>query len=169
MIRKIAFIGLTLALVAVLVWLAVQGRKEEVALESETPLEDFRSVAPSALRVIDPRDLEVAQARMELLPPGEMVGTAISHGFSARHHIVIRNGGSVGYGDLLLKLSYLAGNGKELESVTAKASVRLPPGETVSLEEITVEGVPEGAARCIVRILYAELPVAPPAGDSDRR
>lgn len=162
MIRKSAFIGLTMALVAVLVWLAWQGRKEEAAQLEQAPKEVVQTVVPSPTRAIDPPDLVISEARMELLAPGEATGPEMP---AARHQLQIRNSGTVTYGDLLLQFSYLAGNGKLLEAVTKKVSAQVPPGATVTLDEVTVEGVPEGAQRCTVRILYAEIP-GPPAPEA---
>ncbi len=152
MLRKTLFWGLTLMLVAIIVSLVFRSRREEKSKAAEA-VEIVQQSRPTATRVLAPQDLIIVESKMELVKAtGEE-----QKGAAAHHEVVVRNDGSVEYASLQLRFTYLGPGNKDLGSKTCVATKPVPPHQTESLGEITVEEVPAGAARCTVQILYADL------------
>ncbi len=157
MFRRSLFIGLTIMLAGVLIYLVIQGRRQERRPEATArPVEVVRSSPPSLTRVIQPADLSVVESRMNLVssppPRGEP-----AKGVTAVHHIVIRNSGSVAYHDFALRVDYFGKDRRAVETKTVSVSELLQPGQARSIPEFKVENVPAGTLRCEVRIRYADL------------
>jgi hypothetical protein len=155
MMRNALFWGLTLVLAVVLVSLVIKSR-HQANQPAPGVVEVVKESKPTPTRVIEPRDLKIVDSKMELAAAKggttKEDDTAIAH-----HRIKVRNDGSAAYASVLLKITYLGRNGRALDSKISSASDPIPPGETVSLGEITVEGVPAEATHCSIEILSADL------------
>jgi hypothetical protein len=160
MLRKNLFLGLTIMLGAVLVYLLMQSREEEKEKREARSTEIIKTSKPSRTRVIYPRDLEIADSSMELVEPAAGSTTDDSAGLQATHRIVIRNGGAVWYHDPLLKLSYLDRDGIVLETRTHAATGDVSPGTTHSFGDFHLEDIPPKTASCKLRILYSDITTA---------
>ncbi len=162
MFRRSLFLGLTLMLAAVLVFLVIQGRRQE-KLRQSTPrtVEVLRQSTPSLTRVIAPDDLDIVESKMELGASGTAKNQTQSGGVTAIHRVVIRNNGRTAYHSLALQISYLGRGNKMIESRTVPAAELLQPGQARSIVDLKVENVPAGTLKCEVKIAYAELePIA---------
>ena len=156
MFRNVLFWGLTIMLVAVIAVLATRARREEKK-QAVTVAEVVRESKPTATRSISPQDLIITEARMELersdaKPLARRQTRAVAH-----HQLALRNSGSVEYSSVLIGFTYLDRGDKAIESKTYVVTKPIPPGQTVSLGEISIEDVPAAAARCTARILYADF------------
>ena len=156
MLRKTLFWGLTLMLVAVIVSLVVRSRREEKK-QASTIGEVVRQSKPTATRALSPQDLVIVEAKMDLAaadgkPLAKDQSTATAH-----HQVVVRNDGPVEYSNMQLKFTYLDRADKVLESKTYVVAKPIPPGQTVSLGDISIDGVPAAATHCVTKILYADL------------
>jgi len=152
MFRRALFWGLTIMLVAVIVSLAVRARR----LEKKQPAavaEIVRESKPTATRVLAPQDLVVVESKMKLMEAGSKEPSMVT----SHHEVVVRNEGPAEYSDVQLKFTYLGRKDKVLESKTCVVAKPIPPGQTVSLGDISVEGVPAAAVNCTTRILSADL------------
>ena len=77
MLRRSLFWGLTLMLGAVLVWLIINGRREE-ARQAAGPTEVVKTANLSATRVAAPSDLEVVGSSVEASTKGDNAAGAHS-------------------------------------------------------------------------------------------
>lgn len=156
MIRRSLFLGLTGMLVVVLVYLVVQGRKEErVQQQNPRTVEIVRDSKPTLTRIIAPPDLQILESRMEIFHAGS--GSPGEGGLAAKHQIVIRNDGKNTYRNLRLRLTYLGLSQKVLDARTKEVGEVLQPVQRRSLDEITIENAPAGAVKSTVRIISADL------------
>ena len=155
MLRRQIFFGITLILLAVILFLLLRGRsaeKERVA--QNLKLEEIAS-EPSPVRAIPPRDLEIAEAKTSLTRnPGEKDAA------TAHHDITIRNTGGGSYVGLRLRLEYIDGKDKPVEIRTHEISEALSPGGTLRLPDIVIDGLPDSAANFRAAILSADLETA---------
>lgn len=160
MLRRSLFWGLTLMLGAVLVWLIINGRKEEARLAS-APSEVVQTARLSATRAIAPGDLEVAEAevgRINRETALEQLGP-----------VVIRNRGSVAYHGTMLRLQCLDSAGKLLDTRTHLAPDTIAPGQNITVGGIALEKVPHSTFRYRISIAYSDLGPAPESNDSQIR
>jgi hypothetical protein len=157
MFRKSIFLGLMLMLGTVLVWLILKARKE--AQTPGTPVEIVRTAKSSPTRVIGPQDLDVAESRMEIPPAGR--GQTKTAERSSHAYVVIRNHGTVAYHDFMLKLTCLGSNGKVIDTQTRLVPGTIQPGQTLTVDDIAIDNLPEGTVRCHISILYSDLGPAP--------
>jgi hypothetical protein len=153
MLRKSIFWGLTLMLGTVLVWLVLKSRKEAQAPAG--PVEIVRTAKSSSTRVIGPKDLDATESSVEVIP--YLDESAKTAGRSAHAHVVIRNRGTVAYQDAMMKLTCFGGNGKVLGTQTKLVPGSIPPGESLTVDDVIVNNLPNGTARCRIGILYADL------------
>lgn len=160
MFRKNLFLGLTIMLGVVLIYLFLQAREEEKEIQARHN-EIIRSSKPSRTRVIYPGDLEITDSSMELSEelsePADSTAEEAGSGFVANHRIRIRNRGSVQYQDPLLQIAYLDRREKTLESRTHAVKMALSPGATLILDEIALYDIPSDTRSCKVRILYSDI------------
>jgi hypothetical protein len=152
MFRRALFWGLTIMLVAVIVSLMIRSRSEEKRQAAATA-EVVRQFKPTATRVIRPRDLVIVESNMGFLPTAQKGQT----GLTDRQQVVVRNEGPLAYADVRLEFTYVGRGEKTLETRTIVVSKPIPPMQTESLGDITIEGIPAGAVSCRTRILYADL------------
>ena len=158
MFRKSLFLGLTMMLVAVLVYLVIQGRRQEKRQEKTVrPVEIVQESAPSLTRVIGPDDLEILESKTEIGASGAEAGQPPSVTVSATHRFTIRNNAHVAYHGLGLRLSYLGRGEKTLETRTVPVSDLLQPGQARVLDEIKEADLPAGTLKCRATIAYADL------------
>ena len=92
MIRRQIFFGLTLVLLAIVIFLLLRGRKAEQELEAQNPdTEETQSAPSSPTRLLTPRNLKLVQTRVsfESVPEAaEGKGPAAAH-----HDVTVRNSG----------------------------------------------------------------------------
>src|SRR5512139_3023396 len=107
MARRSLFLGLTGMLVVVLVYLVVQGRKQEKQQQKNPrPVELVQESKPTPIRVMAPPDLQIMEAKMEL--SGTAAGLPNESGLSGKHQIVVRNNGQSVYQSVRFRLTYLS-------------------------------------------------------------
>ncbi len=156
MMRKSLFWGLTVMLVAVLVWLVMQSRREEAQRRSG-PVEIVKTARLSPTRVIAPKDLEVTGSPIEMAAERSK-----GVGRSQRGAVMIRNRGEIAYHNIMLKLDCFGSSGKTLHMQTRVIVGTLQPGQSLQVGDIPTEGLPPGTVRCTVTILHADLGPATP-------
>lgn len=146
-LRKGLFSGLTILLIAVFIYLAVQGNrleKERQKREADV-VETFK---PTPVRALEPRDLEITAAFMEHDRPS---------GAGEEHRIEVRNSGQTTYGEIRFKLEYLDAGGEELEPLFRNVAEAIPPGMTELIFEIPQDEIPSGAVDYVPSIVYADI------------
>lgn len=149
--RKGLFSGLTILLIAVFIYLAVEGNKLEKERQKRAAnvVETFK---PTPVRSLEPRDLEITAAIME---PHSPAGTG--EAAAARHRIEVRNSGESTYCRIRFRLDYQGDGGKRFEPVFRDMAEAVPPGVTELVFEIPRDEVPEGAGDFIPFIVYADI------------
>ncbi len=153
MVRKSLFIALTGMLVIVLVYLVLQGRRQEKREQQvPRPVEVVKDSKPTMTRILAPHDLELVEAKTEFSGEGNR---------TARHHLVIRNTGANAYHSVLIKFSYLGAGDRILETKTQASTESLKPGQVRALDEIVVENLPSGALKATAKIIAADLEPEP--------
>jgi hypothetical protein len=152
MFRRSIFWGLTLMLSTVLVWLVMQGRKEE-AKQAAAPTEIVQTAESSPTRVVAPNDLEATEA--------SGAGAATAGMPPALGPVAIRNQGKFSYHAVMLRISCLGSGGKVLVTRTHLAPETIPPGQTVTVGDVTLKDVPRGTTSYRIGILYCDLGPAP--------
>ena len=156
MIRRQIFFGLTLVLLAIVIFLLLRGRKAEQEWEAQNlDAEETQNAPSSPTRLLTPRNLKLVQTRVsfESVPEAaEGKGPAAAH-----HDVTIRNSGDDAYDSLRLRLEYLDRNGKVLADRIHAVGESLPPRETLHLEDITIDDLPDGLTDCRVSIISADL------------
>jgi len=174
MIRRQILFGVTLVLLAVVIFLLLRGRREEKAREARNlQVEQVRDEAPSPTRVLAPRDLELVETNVSFAPAApapprpagdgptgegqDGEGGGKETGVTAHHSLTVRNTGSVAYGGLRLRLEYTGKSGKVLAERIQAVDGALPPKGTLRLEDVAVEDVPPGAAGCRTTVVSADL------------
>ncbi len=156
MLRRSLFWGLTLMLSAVLVWLIINGRKEEARLAS-APSEVVQTAKLSPTRAIAPSDLEVAESnvvRTNREDTPELLGP-----------VAIRNRGHVAYHGTMLRLQCLDSSGKVVDTRTRLAPDTIAPGQSITITDITLEKVPRSTIRYHISIAFSDLGPAPGSDD----
>ena len=160
MVRRSLFLGLTGMLVVVLVYLVVQGRKQEKQQKKNPrPVELVQESKPTPIRVMAPPDLQIMEAKVEL--SGTDAGLSNESGVSAKHQIVVRNNGQSVYQNIRFRLTYLSRGDKVLGSQIREAGETLQAGQSRSMGDILVENIPSGTAKSVVTILSADLESPP--------
>jgi hypothetical protein len=159
MARRSLFLGLTGMLVVVLGYLVVQGRKQEkLHQKNPRPVELVQESKPTPIRVMAPPDLQIIEAKLEL--SGADAGVAKESGLSAKHQVIVRNNGQSAYRNIRFRLTYLSRGDKVLGSQIREAGETLQGGQSRSMGDILVEGIPPGTAKSAVTILSADLELA---------
>jgi hypothetical protein len=148
MLRRSLMLGLTLMLGVVLVWLIINGHKEEVR-QKAAPTEIVKDAGLSATRVVAPTDLEVSESR----PPGA-ANTKTPAG------VEIRNRGKLAYRNIMLQVTCLGADGKVLDTRTRLVVETVAPGQSLTLSDLALESIPRGTARFGFSILYGDLDAA---------
>ncbi len=154
MFRRSIFLGLMVLLGSVLVYMILSARRQEKRIASP-PAEIVRQSKPSAIRVLSPPDIRVADSELQILRPP--AGSRPAAEVSARHSVTLRNEGSKHYKDFMLKFSYSAASGNNVDVRSREVSQDLPPGKTVRLQDLLMEGLPGRVKSCSVSIAWADL------------
>jgi hypothetical protein len=149
-LRKSLFYGLTLVLVFVFVYLAVQGnRMEKERLKQKADI--VETVEATPIRALKPRDLESVPESMAKSPgPAENQPVA-------RYRVRIRNSGSTTYSELNILLKFLDAHGSELGSFSKNVKQKTPPGNTPISLDIPADSVPAGTVGFSSSIVYADM------------
>jgi len=157
MFRRWLFLGLTLALVAVIVSLVIQSRKQEARQPAAPPREVVLSSPLSATRVLHPGDLEVVECRIDRNGPVRKGDFESSEKAQAKLVLRIKNNGQYAYRNLMFRLSFFGRGNNILETKTLQDSQTVAPGKEISLQGSQPESVPTSATKCQATILYADL------------
>jgi hypothetical protein len=152
MFRKTLFGGLTLMLVACLIWLIIRGRQQEARLAA-VPGEIVKTARSTSTRVVAPGDLEAVLSQ----PPA---GSSLAPRSLGK--VTLRNLGGQTYHNVMLTLSFVDAGGKALGAQNHLVRESIGPGQTFVAGEISADNAPSGTTRCDIRILYSEL------GSADR-
>ena len=156
MIRRQIFFGLTLVLIAVVIFLLLRGRNADKEWEEQNmKAEETQSAPSSPTRVLTPRDLKLVQANVSFAPASE--GAEEKGSVTAHHDITVQNSGDDAYGGLRLRLEYLDRNGKVLVDKIHAVGESLSARETLRLEDIAINDLPDGMTDCRVSIISADL------------
>lgn len=154
--RKYLFLGLTLVLIVVLVFLVVRGNQMGKKRGNKT-VEIVQESKPTPTRVLTPRDLKIVQQTASFAPQsGGKTGS-----LSARHAVEIRNIGPTAYGRLALIFTYLNSKGKTVATHIHAIDQAIVPNETVSLPPIKVDDLPPGISDSRVACAHADLQATP--------
>ena len=153
MFRRQLFYGITIILLAVILFLLLRGRSaEKERITQNVKLEQFASEQSSHVRAILPRDLEIVDAGVSWTRnPDEKDASA------ARHDITIRNNGKGAYVGLWLRMNYFDQAGRLVENRTHEVNEVLPSGRTLRMDDITIDNLPDAASDFRVTILSADL------------
>ncbi len=154
MFRRSIFLGLMVLLGSVLAYMVLSARKQEKRISSP-PAEIVRQSKPSATRVLAPPELQVLDSTVEILPPSPGSGPAAE--IAARYSVTVRNQGTSRYKGFMLKFECLAASGNSVETRSLQISQELPPGGTVRLQDLLMEGLPVKVRRCSVSLAWADL------------
>ncbi len=152
MVRRSLFWGLTLLLVAVLVWLIINGRKEE-SRRASAPSEVVQTAKLSPTRAVAPSDLEVAEPDAARTNRGDLPDQL--------GPVAIHNRGSVAYHGTMLRLRCLDSSGKVLDTRTLLVPETIAPGQTITVGPIALEKVPHGTVRYHIGIAFSDVGTAP--------
>ena len=154
MFRRQIFYGITLILLVVIIFLLMRGRsaeKKQRAVQN-FKIEKIASGAPSLVRAIPPRDLEIVGAEVSWTRNSGEKNASV-----ARHDISIRNTGEGSYAGLLLRMEYIDEKGRPIETRTHEIKEAVPSGGTLSISGIIIDGLPDAALDCRPVILSADL------------
>ena len=151
MARKYLFWGLTLVLVAVLVFLIVQGRRLEKQNAGRQG-EIIQNSVPTATRAFSPKDIQILQSDMKLEENADESGKFKI----AEHGIELHNSGSVSYGKIELRFDYLDRSRKVLAGRRYSVIQTISPGSTLELA-VRIDDVPLQTADFRVAVLYADI------------
>ncbi len=154
MVRRSIFLGLMVLLGSVLVYMILSARRQEKRVGSP-PAEIVRQSKPTATRVLAPEDLQITDSSMQILQPAGGSGRVTE--VAARHSVTVRNEGKRRYRGFMLRFDYSTAAGRVVESRSRQVSQDLPPGETVTPQEILMEGLPGKVRHCAVSIAWADL------------
>ena len=150
-LRKSLFYGLTLVLVSVFVYLAVQGNRleKERTAKGADVVETFK---PTPIRALAPMDLEITAVSMS--PDAKTIAPDTS---VIPHQIDIRNSGDVVYSELQLKLDYLNTTGIKIGSLFQQVTKEIPPGNTRLSIDIPRAEIPADTAGIRPTVVYADI------------
>lgn len=149
--RRSLFYGLTLLLVCVFIYLAVQGHRQE-KLRQEQGADMVETFQSTPMRVLAPRDLEITASSITL-----DTKNGNGEGPADRHRIEIRNSGNVRYCDIQIKLEYFGSGGAKLGSIERQVTKEIPPGKTLLDIDIPAASLPAGAVGYEPTIVYADV------------
>jgi hypothetical protein len=158
MFRKSLFLGLTMLLAAVLVYLVIQGRRHEKTRQTTPhPVEFVRESTPSFTRVISPDDLIVTESKMDLAPSEVRPEDHGQRRLTARHRVILRNSSRTPYHGFGLKFSYYGKGNRLLESRLVSSNEVMQAGQARSIGEVKMENLPVQTLKCEAKIAYADL------------
>jgi len=152
MIRRSMFWGLTLVLIIALAALILRGRRMEKQ-QAGRLVEIVQKSQPTPTRALAPPDIEIVRATMRL----EKGAGGKARDLTAHHEIEIRNNGSVPYGEIQLRFTYLGGSGKPLAYRTHTLEEGITPGAILKMTGIVFGDLPDAAANSRASVDYADL------------
>ncbi|MEJ2108793.1 MAG: hypothetical protein P8Z37_02555 [Acidobacteriota bacterium] len=150
-LRKSLFYGLTLVLVSVFIYLAVQGNRleKERTAKGTDVVETFE---PTPVRALAPMDLEITAASISPDAKTMKPDTSV-----VRHKIDIRNSGDVVYSELQLELDYLDAAGVQIGSLLQQVKKEVPPGNTRLSIDIPRDKIPADTLGIHPKVVYADI------------
>ena len=153
MFRRQLYHAITFILIGVVIFLLLRGRSEEKERETQNIRSQTIASEPSSpVRAILPRDLEIVDAEVSWTRnPDEKDASA------AHHAITIRNTGGGSYVGLWLRMEYNDEKGTPVEIRTYEVNDPLPPGGTLRVSDIAIDGLPDTASDFHAAILSADL------------
>jgi hypothetical protein len=153
MFRRQIFYGITLILLVVILFLLMRGRSSEKERQAQNiKLEEIASEAPSPVRAILPRDLEIIEAEVSWTRNPDEKNASEAH-----HGVIIRNTGGGSYSRLRLRMEYIDKQSRSVEIRTFEVSEALPPGGTLRVSDIIINNLPDAASDFRASILSADL------------
>ena len=150
--RKYLFYGLTLELVSVFIFLAIQSRRLEKERKQQGS-EIVQNFTPTPTRILSPVDLEILTTSMVREQGNNTTGGQET----IRHKIEIQNSGQVSFSEIQLSLNYLDSGGTVVVSRLHTINERISPGNTLFLTDIREENIPAEAIDCRPKIVYADI------------
>jgi hypothetical protein len=158
MFRRSIFLSIITLLAFAIFWSVMKPTRKEKG-PPQPPSEIVKKSKPSLTRLLNPRDLEIADSNCDLTvseaPGAKRAGPGKT--VSARHKLTIRNSGKVVYRNVLLGFSYCNARGKPLDTRNWLVIDPVMPGESKSISGIGMHSLPGGSAKCAVTILYADM------------
>ena len=154
MFRRQIFYGITLILIIVVVFLLMRGRSAEKEQQTaqNVKMTEVASATPSRVRAILPRDLEIVSAEVSWTRDSGEKDTV-----TASHNISIRNTGGAFFVSLWIRMEYIDEKGRPVEIRTHEVKESVLPGETLSISDIIIDGLPAAALDFHTTILSADL------------
>lgn len=154
MFRRQMFYGITFILLIAIIFLLMRGRsaEKERAAQQNTRLAEIAAEPSSPVRAIMPRDLEIVDAKISWTRNSDEKDAAAAH-----HVISIRNTGEGSYKGLRLRIEYINEKKQIVETRKQEIDESLPPGETLRVQDIVVDGLPDAAGDARITILSADI------------
>lgn len=154
MIRRQILFGITLVLLAVILFMLLRGHKmeKERAEQNTKKMGELVSASPVSVRAILPHDLEIVKATASWTRNPDDEGTVAAH-----HDLIIRNTGEASYVSLWLRMEYINEEKKPVEIRTYEVKKKLPSGETLHVSDIVIDGLPDAASDFRANILSADM------------
>ncbi len=152
MVRRSLFWGLTLMLCAVLAWLIINGRREEIR-QTAAKSEVVQTAQLSPTRVLGAVDLEVSEPGPE--------GTRRGERQELLGPVTIHNRGALPYHNTALRLQCLDAGGKVVDNRVLMVPETILPGQSITIRDLVPDKLPRSAARCRLTVAYSDLGAAP--------
>src|SRR5205809_6807168 len=149
MVRRSIFLSIIALLALAILWAVVNPTRSDKGPLQPTA-EIVKQSKPTLTRLLNPRDLEVAESNCDLTisesPGAKRAGFGKT--VSARHKLILRNDGKVVYRNVMLVLSYRNAAGKTLETRNWLVIDPVMPGDSKSIAGIGVQSVPSRSTKC---------------------
>jgi hypothetical protein len=152
MFRRYLFLGLTLMLGTVLVYLVIESRRSEQTAAKMRNTELVLQSPASATRAVAPDDLTVDGCRIRLTPAADTRGKS-----NGAVDIDIRNSGPAAYHNFMVRIALFGSSNQLIETRQRLLRESLAPGATLSAALIPLEKVPNATTGCKAEVIYAEV------------
>jgi hypothetical protein len=156
MVRRSLFFGLTLLLVAAIAFLAMRGRRQEKEQDTEI-VEKVEKAQLSPTRVFFPQDILIALLKTDWQKKENQTGPS----YTAIHAIEVCNRGNLPLKEIQLRFVYRWGSTKQ-ETRAHSVVKSIPAGATVTILDVSVDGLPQIAANARASVVYADIGAALP-------
>ena len=152
MFRWQTFFSVVLIVLGIAIFVFLRDRSAEREHQAQiVKIEEIASKTAS-LRAILPNDLEIVTASASWIRDPDEEDSVTAH-----HDITIRNTGEGSYVSLWLRLEYVDEGDRPIGSRMFEVSEALPPGSTMRVPGITVDGLPDTVSDFSAVILSADL------------
>ena len=164
MFRRQIFQAVTFILIGIVIFLLLRGRNTEREWEAQNiRLGEVATESSSPVRAILPRDLEIVETDASWT---RYIDEDENNAAAARHSVTVRNNGGGFYVGLWLRLEYVNENGTPVDNRTHEISGELPPGSTLRVDDITIDGLPDTVSDFHADILSADMELYPEASQN---